>query len=338
MTTALRLPLRGSPRYLFLEVTSECHLRCKMCHLWRTREPVDALTTDEKLDLVREYGAWAGPGSVVVLTGGEPFRKTDEVMTLCRAARAHGLTTAANTTGTTFEESVYDELLDVGPHYLVISLDAPDPAVHDWMRGTPGTFERTTRVIRDLVRHRARRSARSDVQILVNAVLCRRTLPLALAHVDFVRDLGADGIMFQALARTFMNTAPGDPFFESQRPTDMAEVDRVVDALVRSRATDAFVRSEQRDLEWMKLYFRDPDFISEPVCGSGDRNLMVNQFGEVTLCFAMKEISGGAALGHVRWSSLRSLWDAEEAGRLRSIMSGCRKSCGMLHCHRREGT
>lgn len=327
----------AAPQYLFIEITTACNLRCKQCHMWMSREPAGTLTTAEKLALVDDFAAWATTG-VVVMTGGETFMKADEVLALSRRARSHGLTTAVNTNGTYLQSLDFDVVLDEGPRYLVISVDAPTAAVHDWIRGQAGTFEHVVRVIRDLVAHRRARGRPSDVKILVNAILCSATLALALEHVEFVRSLGADGIMFQALGRTFMNQGQGDPFFDRQRPNDPVLVARVLGDLVALRERDPFLNTEVRDLRWMESYFRDPDFTAEPVCGSADRNVMVNMYGEVQLCFGMKGLTGGRALGDVRSSTLRALWTGEQAARARGIMDSCRKNCGMLHCHRREGS
>lgn len=327
----------AAPHYLFVEITTACNLRCKQCHMWTSREPAGTLSTAEKLALVDEFAAWARTG-VVVMTGGETFMKADEVLALSRRARRHGLTAAVNTNGTYLRELDFDVLLDDGPRYLVVSLDAPDAALHDWIRGQAGTFDHVVGVIRDLVEHRRARGRPSDVKILVNAILCKATLPLALAHVEFVRGLGADGVMFQALGRTFMNQGHGDPFFDRQRPDDLTLVADVLARLVALRERDPFLNTEVRDLRWMESYFRDPDFTAEPVCGSADRNVMVNMFGEVQLCFGMKGLTGGRALGDVRGSTLRALWTGDAAARARGVMDACRKNCGMLHCHRREGS
>jgi MoaA/NifB/PqqE/SkfB family radical SAM enzyme len=338
MTTPGWIPseLRPAPHYLFVETTTVCNLRCRQCHMWMSEEPSQTLGTDEKLALVDEFGGWASHG-VVVLTGGEPFLKTDEVMALSRRARAHGLSVAVNTNGTKIPPALYDELLRDGPKYLVISLDAPDAETHDWIRGRVGTHELVVETIRGLVEARRTRHPSSDVNILINGILCQATLAKALDLVELARALGVDGMMFQALARTFMNQGRGDPFFDRQRPRDMAQVDAVIDDLIALRRRDHFLNTEVRDLEWMKLYFRDPDFIAEPVCGSAQRNMMVNMFGEVQLCFAMKELLGGRHLGTVRSTSLRVMWQGADASEAREIMADCRKNCGMLHCHRREG-
>lgn len=336
-TGEARPPLAAAPNYLFIEITTACNLRCKQCHMWMSREPAGTLTTEEKLALVDEFAEWAGKG-VVVMTGGETFMKADEVLALSRRARQRGLSTAVNTNGTYLRGLNYDALLDEGPRYLVISLDAPTAEVHDWIRGQPGTFDQVVGVIRELVAHRRARGRPTDVKILVNAILCKATLPLVREHIEFVRSLGVDGVMFQALGRTFMNQGHGDSFFDRQRPDDPALVASILDDLIALRERDGFLNTEVRDLRWMGSYFDDPDFTAEPVCGSADRNVMVNMFGEVQLCFGMKGLTGGRALGDVRTSSLRELWTGEQAARARGIMDHCRKNCGMLHCHRREGS
>lgn len=328
--------LRPAPHYLFIETTTACNLRCRQCHMWMSEEPPGTLSTDEKVALVEQFGSWAGRG-VVVITGGEPFLKTQEVMAISRSARSYGLSVAVNTNGTFIPESLYDELLTDGPHYLVLSLDAPDAQTHDWIRGRAGTYDAVVGTIRGLLAARTARYPASDVRVLVNGILCAETLPKALSLVEFVRSLRADGVMFQALARTFMNRAQGDPFFEQHRPRDLDLVDRILDELISLRKKDRFLNTEVRDLEWMKLYFRDPDFMSEPVCGSAHRNMMVNMFGEQQLCFAMKGLLDGKHLGSVRSVALRQAWEGPQAAQARSVMDSCRKNCGMLHCHRREG-
>lgn len=328
--------LRPAPHYLFIETTTTCNLRCRQCHMWLSEEPPTTLTTAEKLALVDRFGGWAQRG-VVVLTGGEPFLKASEVLAISKRARECGLSVAVNTNGTLIPPALYDELLVHGPHYLVVSLDSPNAATHDWIRGRPGTFDAVVATIRGLVAARAERHPDSDVRVLVNGILCAETLATARQLVDFVRELGAEGVMIQALARTFMNRGQGDPFFDRHRPRDLDQVDAVLDELIALRRADRFLNTEERDLEWMKLYFRDPDFIAEPVCGSAHRNVMVNMYGEMQLCFAMKDLLGGKHLGSVRTTDLRDAWVGREAAAARAVMDECRKNCGMLHCHRREG-
>jgi MoaA/NifB/PqqE/SkfB family radical SAM enzyme len=321
------------PRFLFVETTTECNLRCKQCHMWLTREPPGTLTTDEKIALVDELAGWS-PGATVVLTGGETMQKKQEFYALSAACRRHGLRAAANTNATLLDEFDHERLLVEGPHYLVISLDSHEREVHDYIRGVPGTFDQVVDVIRRLVA-RKRASGEAEVSICTNLIVCDLNYATLGAYVAFVEGLGVDGIMFQPLARTFLLAAPRDGFFDRHFPSDVDAFDRAIDELLERQARGARLLTSAGDLAWMKLYVRDPDFIGEQVCGSHERNMMVDMRGDVQLCFSMRGLLGGRALGNVRTSSLRALWEGEMAARARGIMSTCRQNCGMLNCHRK---
>lgn len=323
----------SAPSFLFIETTTECNLRCKQCHMWQTREPAGTLTTEEKIGLVEELAPWSR-GATVVLTGGETMQKREELYAIAKACRRHGLRAAANTNATLVEEADVDRLLDEGPHYLVISLDSHLRDVHDYIRGVPGTFDRVVGVIQRLV---ARKRARggSDVAICTNLIVCDLNVAALPAYVSFLRELGVDGVMFQALGRTFLLGTPTDAFFDRHFPRDLEPFDRAIDELVAMRRGGAPILTTEADLRWMKLYARNPDFIGEQVCGSHERNMMVDMRGDVQLCFSMRGLLGGKALGNVRETTLRALWEGEMAARARGIMSACRQNCGMLNCHRK---
>lgn len=328
-----RIAATSPPGFLFIETTTECNLRCKQCHMWLTREPPDTLSTDEKIALVDEIAAWS-PGATVVLTGGETMQKKQEFYALSAACRRNGLRAAANTNATLLDDRDHERLLVEGPHYLVISLDAHERDVHDYIRGVPGTFDQVVDVIRGLVANK-RASGGADVSICTNLIVCDLNYSTLSEYVAFVEGLGVDGIMFQPLARTFLLAAPKDHFFERHFPRSVDTFDRVIDELIALRERGAHILTTAGDLAWMKLYVRDPDFIGEQVCGSHERNMMVDMRGDVQLCFSMRGLVGGRALGNVRTSSLRELWEGEMAARARGIMSTCRQNCGMLNCHRK---
>jgi MoaA/NifB/PqqE/SkfB family radical SAM enzyme len=321
-------------RFLFVEVTTECNLRCRQCHMWRSREPEDSLSCDEKVGLVEQLAAWS-PGATVVLTGGETMRKPHEFFRISAACRRLGLSSAANTNGSLIDPTNLDRLLTEGPRYLVISLDSHQPEQHDWLRGAPGLGEHVIEMIRALVARKRTAYPGTDVRIMTNTVLFDGNLVEIGELVRFIAALGVDGIMFQALSRTFLHHGNRDVFFEEHFPRDPSAFDLAVNALLELQAAGAPIVTAATDLRWMRLYARDPDFIGEQVCGSGERNLMVDQRGDVQLCFSMRGLLDGAPLGNVRGPSLQELWESDLAARARERMSGCRKNCGMLNCHRR---
>jgi radical SAM protein with 4Fe4S-binding SPASM domain len=322
------------PRTLFIEVTTECNLRCRQCHMWRSREPLTALSTTEKTKLLHQFADWS-PGASVVFTGGEPLLKRDEFFSLTRFCRQSALHAAVNTNATLVDDGMVDQLLLEGPRFLIISLDSHRPELHDWIRGVPGTYDRAILTIRRLL---ARREAfpDSELRILTNTVIFDGNVGELESYVRFARGLGVDGMTFQMLSHTFMKAYRRDIFFERFFPRDIARVDSAIDRLLELKASGVPVATSENDLRWMKLYVRDPDFIGEQVCGSAERNMMVDQHGNVLLCFFMREILDGRVLGNIRQSSLLELWESDLATRARDVMAQCRRNCGMLNCHRKQ--
>jgi len=323
------------PSFLFIETTTECNLRCRQCHMWRSTEPADSLGTEDKLRLVDELALWS-PGATVVLTGGETMRKGEEFFALTRACRDAGLHAATNTNATYLRvDADLDRLLTEGPNYLVVSLDSHRPELHDWIRGQAGTGQHVLDVLRRLVERRRAHHPGSPVRIMTNTILFDRNLDELDALVVTLQDIGVDGVMFQALSRTFWLQGERDVFFDSHFPRDVARFDAAIDRLLALQAAGAPIVTSANDLGWIKLYARDPDFIGEQVCASGERNMMVDQRGDVQLCFSMRGLMEGRALGNVRHAGLRVLWEGAMADRARGVMAGCRQNCGMLNCHRR---
>ncbi|WP_257450044.1 radical SAM protein [Archangium lipolyticum] len=331
---ALAMP-SAPPRTLFIEVTTECNLRCRQCHMWRSREPATALRTEEKTALIHPFATWS-PGATVVLTGGEPLHKKDEFFSLTRTCRRSALPVAANTNGTLWDDVTLDRLLAEGPRYLIVSLDSHRPELHDWIRGVPGTYDRAVSMIRRLLARRRESFRDSDLRLLTNTILFDGNVDRLEAYVEFARALGVDGMTFQMLSRTFMRASRRDTFFERHFPREVSRVDAAIDRLLGLKESGAPVATSENDLRWMKLYARDPDFIGEQVCGSAERNMMVDQHGNAQLCFFMRELLDGRVIGNVRQSGLRELWESDLAAQARDVMAGCRKNCGMLNCHRKQ--
>ncbi len=324
------------PKYLFIETTTECNLRCKQCHMWMSKENPESLTTDEKMKLINQFHK-LNPNGVVVLTGGETMLKTEEFFSLTKLCRQLNLTSAANTNATLINESNYERTLNEGPKYLVISLDSHVESIHDYIRGVKGSYRHTIKVLRELAELKRNKFPDLDTRVVTNSILFDNNISLWSDYIKFAKtELNIDGVMFQILSRTFWNRANGDPFFEKHFFQDKQEAKNVIDKIIGEFENDEFVLTKRNDLEWMKLYVENPDFIGEQVCGSHERNIMIDQYGDVQLCFSMRRLMNGNPLGNVRQTTLSELWTSNLADEARGIMSNCRQNCGMLNCHRKQ--
>ena len=329
-------PLVSPPENLSIEITTECNLRCKHCHLWMSKEDKNTLLTHEKLDLVMQFQAM-NPKGFVTLTGGETMSKTEEFFAITKLCRSLNLETAAVTNSSLISDINLERMLIEGPLVLFISLDSHLEKIHDYVRGVKGAYKHVTSTLKKLVECRRNKYPDSNTKIFTNSVIFDENLDYWDDYIDFARnELGVDGVSFQMLSNTFFNqNKKGDHFFEKHFIKDVRKAHMIIDGILTKYHNDKFVLISQNDLEWMKSYIENPNFVGEQVCGSHKKNLIVNQDGDVQLCFnMMSELTNDKPLGNVRESSLKALWSSQFAGEMREVMSGCSLSCGMLSCHR----
>jgi MoaA/NifB/PqqE/SkfB family radical SAM enzyme len=331
--------LPEKPAWLYLEINNVCNLRCKQCHIWMNRaaEP-GTLQLDEQKRILRDFAEWPGSAPArVVLGGGEPLLNPDRVLPLIRHARELDLRIEILTNGSLIDESMAFELLERPPAALHVSIDAPRAEVHDRIRGVRGAFDR---VVENVRRLHARRGNRG-MELSINALICKSTLPYLAEHVRFLRELGADRVRFLPLAPTIGASRAKDPFFESE--SRIAEEDLVqhLDPLLRTAGEDAFIVNSAADLDFIRRYFAAPESVlgKEAVCEAGAKTMMIDRFGGVTFCYYMVPVFGDRPAHNVRrpGQSLRDLWNNDSSREFRRRMLKCQEPCGLLSCHRQNG-
>lgn len=326
-----------APTTLFLEITTECNSRCRYCHMWMLSDGEGSLNLAERVDLIEQF-ARMSPGGEVVFTGGEPFRKKEELLNLVRICRANGLRSATNTNGSYLTPDCFDEIVRHGPTFLVISLDSHVPAVHDYHRGTPGSFHSTVETIKGLLAKRDELRPQVAVEVLTNTVVTGDNVADLATTLAFIETLGVDGMTLQILSPTFHRKGPTDVFYERHFLRDIPLAVDTLQALIRNRCAYPRLRTTDTDLSWMQKYVARRDALAEPVCGSHERNMMVDHRGELQLCFNMKKLLGGRVIGNVRSESLSAMWSGEASASARRVMADCRQTCGMLNCHRKPSS
>jgi MoaA/NifB/PqqE/SkfB family radical SAM enzyme len=294
-----------------------------------------SIKTNEKLGLIEDFARWNSHGSVV-FTGGETIRKTDEFFLLSKKCKDLGLSCAANTNATLINSiDIVRRLIDHGPRYLVISLDSIHENVHDNMRGVKGTYNNVLSAIQMLVNEK-KAHPETHLHIITNSIIMDSNYGDLPEYIEFARSLGIDGVMFQMLSRTFWKQTPNDYAFDNYFPKDKSSFKNTVDKIIDRYSKDQFVVTNTMDFQYMKMYVDNPDFLIEPVCASHEKNIMVDSYGDVFLCFSMREFLEGQCLGNIRQNSLKDMWTSELASKAREAMSQCRRNCGMLNCYRRS--
>lgn len=134
---------RLSPVSAFLAVTASCPYHCWHCSL--KQRSTGHLATADWLAAIRglhELGV-----SLMGFTGGEPLSR-DDLPTLVAAAQAGGAETIVFSSGALADAAKIAALRRAGLWSLCVSLDHPNPAEHDRLRGSPGAFDRALATLR----------------------------------------------------------------------------------------------------------------------------------------------------------------------------------------------
>ena len=156
-----------APVIAIWELTRACDLACRHCRAGAMPRPDPAeLSSAEGLELIDQLQE-LGPG-FVVLTGGDPLKRPD-LFVLVEEAVRKGLTMAITPSVTPLltPEAIV-RLGKSGIRRIALSLDGPEAAIHDGLRGTRGAYAATLRAAGDV------RAAGIPLQI--NTSITRQTV------------------------------------------------------------------------------------------------------------------------------------------------------------------
>lgn len=122
-------------RYLFLEVTRRCNLKCAYCGSSCTAaEQNRELSIDEWLQVVAQIASDFDARSIMVaVTGGEPLIKKG-IFELFAELHARGFAYGMVTNGFLLDDAAARRLIEVGIGSISVSMDAPGP-INDELRG-----------------------------------------------------------------------------------------------------------------------------------------------------------------------------------------------------------
>jgi len=171
-----------APFIVAWEITRACAFACLHCRAEAQpkRHPLE-LSAEEAMDVVDQLKETGDP--ILVITGGDPLMRPD-VYDIIAYATSVGLRTSLTPTATALVTPKSLALArDAGARRIAISLDGPDPAVHDRFRGFAGSFERTMQIMADV------RDAGLPLQI--NTTVSRHNVSVLGLMPDIVARTGA---------------------------------------------------------------------------------------------------------------------------------------------------
>jgi radical SAM protein len=171
-----------SPLMFYYEVTTACDLVCKHCRASAQSDPNPQQLSTEQSKLLLSQAATFLKRPMVVLTGGDPLKRSDLLDLIAHGRRVSlemALTPSATPLAT---KDALQRVRSTGIRRLGISLDGPNAEIHDAFRGWEGSFERTKAMLV------AARELGMTVQ--VNTTVCRRNVNSLTTMADFLTPYG----------------------------------------------------------------------------------------------------------------------------------------------------
>lgn len=181
---AERLPYK--PLYVKMKVIFGCNLQCEMCNHWRYQR--QAPLSMERLHAVVKELADLGCRKIHI-SGGEPLLRP-HIPELIAYATELGIRTVMTTNGTLIDKELAKRLITSGLRGINVSLDAPEPRIHDKVRGVRGAWKKTTRAIAYV--HRWQHKGKLTLR--VNTVVSRINYDSLVGLPDLVHSLGATNL------------------------------------------------------------------------------------------------------------------------------------------------
>jgi MoaA/NifB/PqqE/SkfB family radical SAM enzyme len=331
------------PQFLFLDMTKHCNFKCVHCDYWknqgrafeRWRED-SSIETDvnTKREIIREFSTFSNKGSVV-LCGGESTLEKDyfAITAHCRALK---LACLSVTNGSTIDsENIADRFMLHGPTDITVSLDSPVEEINDEARGVKGAFSKAVNAVNFLVSSRNKLS-KFENKIHVMTILCERNYRDLDKMYDLVLNtLKADKLKLNVIQPTFGRRSASrdpysDPFFGVNYIKDYEECVAIIQKANEKYKLNLNFSWIGIVREYLKSVAEKKNNTSEHICNSGERNIMVDLYGSLGLCFN-KPFSGG------HWKKpgdLKYFWDHSDS--IRERMSSCNRLCGISHSFRKE--
>jgi radical SAM protein with 4Fe4S-binding SPASM domain len=283
---AARIPLHSQ-----LEVTFRCPLTCRHCYLppgaSRAGTELSLGEIERILDQLLALG-----GLFLLLTGGEPFARTD-LRRIFDAARDRRFAVSLLTSGFGADPALLDHLATRGLDAIQVSLHGADAGAHDRFTGRPGSFDAALACLRR----------------------CRDLGIRTRAGVTVTRDNVGSLASIKALLDGEGLTAAIGLHLESRRDGDRRPTLLATDEAGVRRALELFPPSS-----FARMAGLGPD---DPPCRAGASVIGIDPFGQVYPCLSLR-----IPAGSVRERTLAEIWrESSVMHRLRKLRLADLEDC-----------
>jgi MoaA/NifB/PqqE/SkfB family radical SAM enzyme len=296
-------------------VNERCNVKCRYCEYWRMANYSEEMTIEQWQSALLSVKEFVGNFSIN-FSGGEPLIKPGFI-DLLAWCRDNNIKAGVTTNGSALTKANAERIVAAHPFNINISVDAPSAEVHDYLRGSPGLFEKLRKGISYLLEERGRQKVEFPITVkpTVNAANFRH-LP---ALVEWAAQMGDLCVSPQPMNRWTPETY-NELWIEE---AELAEFEAVIEQVIQMQKDGAPILTPEHVLRLMTGHFRGEQAPRSALpCRVGMRNFFIRTNGDVEVC-----VMGFPVIGNVKKQSAREIWYGAQAREVRKGTVTCEKLC-----------
>ena len=309
-------PLIG-PSMLQLILTTKCNLKCKMCGVWKTEEE-EAQTPYIKKAIDDAYKL--GNLQQIYFTGGEVLMRED-IFSLVKYVRDYypQLVVYLNTNGLLLNKRNIDRLFDLKLTDLGISVDSPDPKIHNSLRGE-GVFERVIEALDYINAEKKRRNVNYPM-LGTLSVLMDQTLDTIYDMLDFCIKHNFSVISIQPYVcnSDLRGKKQDELWIKEERLPLLRETLNKIES--KRNKIPLYINIES---DKIYNYFTQPLYVDK--CYAGFSRVLVVGKKINFVCNGPND-EKCQHFGTVDKDSINEVWSSEKARFFRNTIKSCRNNC-----------
>jgi MoaA/NifB/PqqE/SkfB family radical SAM enzyme len=318
------------PLYVKMKLVWTCNLRCGMCNHWRwaSDAPLKLDQLNPIVDELAELGC-----RKIHLSGGEPTLHP-HLADLVAHISGRGLRVTMTTNATMITRERAGLLAEAGLNGVNVSIDSPNPHLHDRIRGVKGSWKRAVKGCRAL------RKELKKGKVRINTVVGRLNYASLVDLPDMAAELGVD----------FLNLIPLDEHTGDLQRLSKRQIgdynEHIAPVVAEKSLTLGLMQHPSQAYPFGLTYqaarlskngFYAQGYYEQRPCFAPWTHALIDHLGRVSICCMLRE---GPIMGDLRQQSFAEIWTGANYTALRTaetlpLFATCRRCDDFLEENRR---
>ena len=315
MCRRFRLAPNSIP-FLFLWVTNQCNLQCKMCDQWKIKNInngslSEELSTEEWFSVIDSAAKMHT--LIINVTGGEPLFRPD-IFKILERIHKKGMKSHLCTNGTLLNKATVEKLMHSPPTSISVSIDSHEAKIHNELRGEDCFYDTVSGL--KLLKEKMPRT-----KIGINHLICKKNFKSISKMVPFAESLGVDRLNIELVHTNLqhknkpLESFKGFLFSKGDVPKLKSEIKKFINVISKTNLKTI----SKTYIDGIPKILNGNNNVLP--CYAGYVSCVIDPFGRVSPC---EDFDG---IGNVRGKPLEDIWRSSSFQKLRKEVRACTSNC-----------